>query len=96
MPWRVCLLGVIAATLAGSARGDPIWPTTGFGDLGVVTVQEGAGIADPSAVAFERDGSIVVAGNTGDTAVLSRFSAGGRRIGFGTRHHPVRIATGSY
>src|SRR5258706_124014 len=57
MPWRICLLGVIAATLAGSARADPrFWPTTAFGSGGIANV----GAVD--AIATAPDETIVLDG----------------------------------
>ena len=74
MPWRICLLGVIAATVAGSARADGIWwATTGFGVNGV------AKDVPVDAVAASPDGTIIVAG----AGALYRYSADGRPIDFG-------------
>ena len=80
MPWRICLLGVIAAIAAGSARADDIpYATTGFGVDGV------ANVGAVGAVAVEPDGTIVTAGNGDDATVrLYRYSAGGKPIGKAT------------
>ena len=89
MPWRICLLGIIAATLAGSARADTIfYATTGFGIDGVV---DGVPV---EAIAAAPDGTIIVADDGGRTVSLDRYSAGGRPIGFGPRHKPLTLATG--
>ena len=86
MPWRMCLLGVIAATLAGSARADTIWwAMTGFGVNGVV---DGVDVA---AVAASPDGTIVVGG----AGTLSRYSADGRPIGFGEHKKTPSFPTGT-
>jgi hypothetical protein len=89
MPRRICLLGVIAATVAGSARADTRWwATTGFGTDGV------ANVSNVDAVAAAPDGTIVVAGGGEKNVSLDRYSADGRTIGFGTGAKPRSLATG--
>ncbi len=89
MPWRIALLGVIAATLAGSARADDRWwPTTGFGADGVV---EGVPV---DAIAAAPDGTVILAGAGGRAVSLERYSADGRPIGFGPRGKSVALSTG--
>jgi hypothetical protein len=89
MPWRICLFGVVAAVAAGSVRADTIpYPTTGFGNGGIANVDA------VEAVVAARDGTIVVAGGGDRDVLLSRYSAGGKPIGFGARGRPHSLATG--
>src|SRR5260221_3921053 len=97
MPWRLCLLGVIVSAGASGASAAPTdsiwWAMTAFGDNGLVTVQDSSAIAYPNAVAVAPDGSVLVAGDAGAAIVLFRFSAGGRRVGFGAKAQPRLLLT---
>src|SRR5258708_10495357 len=97
MPWRLCLLGVIVSAGASGASAAPTdsiwWAMTAFGDNGLVTVQDSSAIAYPNAVAVAPDGSVLVAGSAGAAIVVFRFSAGGRRVGFGAKAQPRLLLT---
>src|SRR4051794_9069360 len=91
MPWRIALLGVIAAAVAGSARADgTLWPSTGFGGDGV------ANVAAVGVIAAAPDGTILAAAsNANGSVTLFRYSADGRPIGFGRREKPRTLDTGT-
>jgi hypothetical protein len=87
---RIVLLGVIAATLASSARAETVrYPTTGFGVDGIAKVDA------VDAIASAPDGTIVVAGGGGGGVIIGRYSAGGRPIGFGPQEKTRSLATGT-
>ncbi|PYR33229.1 MAG: hypothetical protein DMF93_25670, partial [Acidobacteria bacterium] len=92
MPWRIALLGVIAAAVAGSARADGAWwATTGFGVNGGVANVDAVGV-----IAAAPDGTILAAGsNSNGSVTLFRYSADGRPIGFGHREKPRTLDTGT-
>ena len=87
-----------AAIVSASPAAAAVPTPNGFGEQGIALLVSGDAVPEPSAIAVERDGSVVVATDAtvlDGGVVIFRVAADGTRIGFARSHGPRILPTPS-